>query len=169
MSKLQISSSCLHTIALLLSHPESTVNSLYATFLTFHWNNLILKSKNVCHYEDICNHSWIKSVHIFCFVNKVWVYFFLVLICKSRKCVVTPNLSYNFNKYLRYVSWLSCCSVLPTANLESVMGPVIQANGRLTFEDDLRSGGLLYFTTQWTSVRTELADSMVNLGEPGGG
>ena len=25
--------------------------------------------------------------------------------------------------------------------------PVIQANGRLTFEDDLRSGGLLYFTT----------------------
>ena len=32
--------------------------------------------------------------------------------------------------------------------LESVAGPVIQANGRLTFEDDLRSGGLLYFTTQ---------------------
>ena len=24
-------------------------------------------------------------------------------------------------------------------------GPVIQANGRLTFEDDLRSGGLLCF------------------------
>ena len=32
--------------------------------------------------------------------------------------------------------------------LGSVAGPVIQANGRLTFEDDLRSGGLLYFTTQ---------------------
>ena len=31
--------------------------------------------------------------------------------------------------------------------LGSVAGPVIQANGRLTFEDDLRSGGLLYFTT----------------------
>jgi hypothetical protein len=30
----------------------------------------------------------------------------------------------------------------------SVVGPVIQANGRLTFEDDLSSGGLLYFTTQ---------------------
>ena len=27
-------------------------------------------------------------------------------------------------------------------------GPVIQANGRLTYEDDLRSGGLLCFTTQ---------------------
>ena len=34
------------------------------------------------------------------------------------------------------------------AELGSVAGPVIQANGRLTFEDDLRSGGLLYFTTQ---------------------
>jgi hypothetical protein len=32
--------------------------------------------------------------------------------------------------------------------LGSVAGPVIQANGRLTFKDDLRSGGLLYFTTQ---------------------
>ena len=32
------------------------------------------------------------------------------------------------------------------AQLGSVAGPVIQANGRLTFEDDLRSGGLLYFT-----------------------
>ena len=32
--------------------------------------------------------------------------------------------------------------------LGSVAGLVIQANGRLTFEDDLRSGGLLYFTTQ---------------------
>ena len=27
-------------------------------------------------------------------------------------------------------------------------GPVIQANGRLTFVDDLWSGGLLCFTTQ---------------------
>ena len=32
--------------------------------------------------------------------------------------------------------------------LGSVVGPVIQANGRLKFEDDLRSGGLLCFTTQ---------------------
>ena len=42
--------------------------------------------------------------------------------------------------------------------LGSVAGPVIQANGRLTFVDDLRSGG---------SVRTGLADSMVTLEEPG--
>ena len=48
--------------------------------------------------------------------------------------------------------------------LGSVEGPVIQANGRMTFRDDLRSGGLLYFT-----VRTELADSMVTLGDPRGG
>ena len=32
--------------------------------------------------------------------------------------------------------------------LGSVAGPVIQANGRLTFEDDLRSGGLLYTVNQ---------------------
>ena len=35
-----------------------------------------------------------------------------------------------------------------TEQLGFVAGPVIQANGRLIFEDDLRSGGLLYFTTQ---------------------
>ena len=32
--------------------------------------------------------------------------------------------------------------------------------------DDLRSGGLLCFTTKWTRVCTELVDSMVTLGEP---
>ena len=47
-------------------------------------------------------------------------------------------------------------------------GPVIQANGRLTFEDDLRSGGLLCIISMNASVRTELNDSMVTLGEPGG-
>ena len=52
--------------------------------------------------------------------------------------------------------------------LGSVAGPVIQANGRLTFEDDLRSGGLLCFISMNASVRTELADSMVTPGEPGG-
>ena len=40
----------------------------------------------------------------------------------------------------------SCITLL--SELGSVAGPVIQANGRLTFEDDLRSGGLLFFTTQ---------------------
>ena len=47
-------------------------------------------------------------------------------------------------------------------------GPVIQANGRLTFEDDLRSGGLLCFISINASIRTELADSMVTPGDPGG-
>ena len=49
--------------------------------------------------------------------------------------------------------------------LGSVAGPVIQPNGRLSFEDDLRSRGLLYCVSQQTSVRTELADSMVTLVE----
>ena len=45
------------------------------------------------------------------------------------------------------------------SKLGSVAGPVIQANGRLSFEDELRrSGGLLYI------VPTELADSMGWLG-----
>ena len=35
-------------------------------------------------------------------------------------------------------------------------GPVIKANGRLTFEDDLRSGGLLCFISMNASVRIEL-------------
>ena len=47
-------------------------------------------------------------------------------------------------------------------------GPVIQANGRLTLEDDLRSGDLLCFISMNASVRTELADSMATPGEPGG-
>ena len=50
--------------------------------------------------------------------------------------------------------------------LGSVSGPVIHANERLTTEDDLRSVGLLGFTTQQTCVCTGLADSMVTLEEP---
>ena len=50
----------------------------------------------------------------------------------------------------------------------SVADPVIQANGRLIFEDDLRLGGLLCFNSMNASVRTELADSMVTPGGPGG-
>ena len=50
--------------------------------------------------------------------------------------------------------------------LGSVAGPVIQANGRLSFEDDLRSGGLLYCVSQSTSIHTELPDRKVILGEP---
>ena len=38
--------------------------------------------------------------------------------------------------------------------LGSVAGPVIQANGRLTFEDDFRSGGL------YTSLNSEPATSL---------
>ena len=38
--------------------------------------------------------------------------------------------------------------VTASNELGSVADPVIQANGRLTFEDDLRLGSLLCFTTQ---------------------
>ena len=65
---------------------------------------------------------------------------------------------------VRHWRWVACNSEL--SKLGSVAGPVIQANGRLTFEDDLRPGGLLCFTTQWTSVCTGLVDSLVTLGKP---
>ena len=53
------------------------------------------------------------------------------------------------------------------AKMGSVAGSLIQANGKLTFEDDLRSGGVLCFISMNASTRTELVDSMVTLGEPG--
>ena len=52
--------------------------------------------------------------------------------------------------------------MIEVASWVRLRGPVMQANGRLIFEDDLRLEG------QGTSVRTELADSMVTPGEPGG-
>jgi hypothetical protein len=57
---------------------------------------------------------------------------------------------------------------IPISKLGSVAGPVIQANGRLTFEDDLKLGGLLCFISMNASICTELADCMVTPGEPGG-
>jgi hypothetical protein len=44
--------------------------------------------------------------------------------------------------------------------LGSVVGPVIQANGRLKFEDDLRLGGLLYIPQR----RVPSASSSGSLG-----
>ena len=49
----------------------------------------------------------------------------------------------NFQKVIKRLEYQ-----IRIQSLGSVAGPVIQANGRLTFEDDVRSGGLLYFTTQ---------------------
>ena len=70
-----------------------------------------------------------------------------------------------FESTLCWINWRSCKDCFKN---ECLSGPVIQANRRLTFEDYLRSGGLLCFTTQWTSVHTGLADSMVTLGETRG-
>ena len=39
-------------------------------------------------------------------------------------------------------------SIIICIKLGSVAGPVIQANGRLSFEDDVRSGSLLYCVSQ---------------------
>ena len=42
---------------------------------------------------------------------------------------------------------------------------VIQANGRLPFEDGSRSGGLLHCVSHCISFRTKLADIMDTLGK----
>ena len=52
--------------------------------------------------------------------------------------------------------------------LGSAAGPVIQVNGRLTFEDDLRLGGLLY-TSMHSEPALVLSLRMVTLGKSGGG
>ena len=52
---------------------------------------------------------------------------------------------------MQHASYIMVASVVKFSSqieLESVSGLVIQANGRLKFEDDLRSGGLLYLTSQ---------------------
>ena len=67
----------------------------------------------------------------------------ILLIAKS----LVPKLPHN--KTSLYQIFL--ISKSPHTKISSwvcLRGPVIQVNGRLTFEDDLRSGGLLCFTTQ---------------------
>ena len=49
----------------------------------------------------------------------------------------TRNIRKNAGRLLRLIDFIY---------LGSAAGPVIQENGRLTFEADLRSGGLLYYT-----------------------
>ena len=44
--------------------------------------------------------------------------------------------------------------IISAVELGSVLGPLIQANGRLSFEDDLRSGVLLYCASTSSSSNT---------------
>ena len=57
-------------------------------------------------------------------------------------------------------------SIKEVGELGSVAGPVIQANGRLTFEDDLRSGGLLCLHSEPASALS-LPTVWSLLGNPG--
>ena len=79
-----------------------------------------------------------------------------------------PKLSTTSSNIAKLLFQFIQMNIISTQKLGSLAGPVIQANGRLTFEDDLRSGGLLCFISMNDSVRTELADSMVTPGEPRG-
>ena len=55
---------------------------------------------------------------------------------------------FEFTKILTTSFALVALEITMNTKLGSVAGPVIQANGRLSFEDDLRSGGLLYCVSQ---------------------
>ena len=76
----------------------------------------------------------------------------------------------NINYVMTQILKLSCVSFsyVSISYVLAVAGPVIQANRRLTFEDDLRSGGLLCFISINASIHTELANSMVTPREPRG-
>ena len=51
------------------------------------------------------------------------------------------NRSLNLEKHENFLGFQTTSKDI---KLGSVVGPVIQVNGRLSFEDNLRSGGLLY-------------------------
>ena len=72
----------------------------------------------------------------------------------SAKSPLIPSCIKCFLSYGWQGRWVHLC------------GPVKQANGRLIFEDDLRSGGLLCFILINASVRADLDDSIVTLGNP---
>ena len=78
-----------------------------------------------------------------------------------HKTLLWLELERNNNKRSTTLVWSWFCK------LGSVAGPVIQANGRLEFEDGLRTGVLLHCVSRWTSVRTKLGVNMDTLGEPG--
>ena len=71
---------------------------------------------------------------------------------------------YFINVFLCLASQKSLTSRKDCTELGSVAGPVIQANGRLTIEDDLRSGGILYFTTLRCQINEQGGKSASRVG-----
>ena len=98
-----------------------------------------------------CNKSFPKNLKLTLHTKRV----------HNEKTFVCNICNYRFseNYQLRaYENKKSFKSVHENTNLFSwvrLRGPVIQANGRLTFEDDLRSGGLLCFISMNVSVRRQ--------------
>ena len=80
------------------------------------------------------------------------VMFQLKLLMLQSFYLTKGNLMNNFNSIDTFwVSWAL------------LRGSVIQANGRMAFEDGLRSGGPLHCVLHCTSVRTNFADIMDTL------
>ena len=88
---------------------------------------------------------------------------------RLRKYGQTNFFSLFFYKtfYTIFLTWLKnwIGYVYHFYQLGSVAGPVIQATGRLQFEDGLRTGVLLCIVTRWIGVRTKLGVNMDLLEE----
>ena len=131
----------------------------------------LLYSAHEC---DFCNFKWLKNnmksdssfwkIQVW-FVNFYFLWTFPQITSSHFKNSSSFGFFNKFGSFLAVSGLFFCLNWIKIwQKLGSVAGPVIQANG--CFEDGLMSGGLLYCVSQWTSVCTELADSMVTLGEP---
>ena len=72
---------------------------------------------------------------------------------------------------MQHASYIKLASVVKFSSqfeLGSVAGPLIQANGRLTFKDDLRSGGLPASLHSEPVSALSLKLLWSHMGEPGG-
>ena len=71
-----------------------------------------------------------------------------------------PCFWHQMKKSCQNASWCFKLSVKKNWSCQrmTITKNVIHANGRLNFDDDLRSGGLIYYVSQWISIHTELAD-----------
>ena len=118
--------------------------------------------------------SWFRfwiwhSYEPLCKCNKIQIP--AVKTIKRSVCckLIVTNTICAFYAEMQHASYIMLASVVKFSSQiklqGSVSGPVIQANGRLKFEDDLRSGCLHYCVSKWISVHTDFADQMVTLGE----
>ena len=113
---------------------KNLTNGSIAWILWILWNIIVLKQQFLTFFyrlvpkwtlESVVNTPFIYHNHQGMLWEKVW----FISVC-MKYYIHIEKYTFELNQ------------------LGSVAGPVIQANGRLSFEDYLRSGGLLYCVSQ---------------------